>query len=215
MRFLPKGEWSPNVLLSLLQKTNLLYFVKELIFLVRVLYHQSPVQKKIDLQPLCRPPQLWLYSFINAAPTFPNWCLVRIFTPSNETCPWMNPNAHQSLPDLSFCCHLHTLCKEHHKPTSNNKNSLWAQCHSCSPNSTFCPCLPPFSYWRCDIPNHGWLPSFLQSSVWSCFSVTLGKPRSETLHSFHFPPFQVNEQEAVWLCLSEQWFLHLRNCSNY
>lgn len=99
--------------------------------------------------------------------------------------------AHQSSPSslqaLSFCCHLHTLCKEHHKP--QQQKLPVGTVPLCSPNSKFCPCLPPFSCWKCSIPNYWWLPSFLQSSVWSCFSVTLGKPRSETLHSFHFSSF--------------------------
>lgn len=131
---------------------------------------------------------LYLHSQIDVQSGFLPWN-----SPSNERCPWMNTGRSPVQPKL-FASSFLLLSSSHivqrtSQTNLNNKNSLGAQCHSCSPNSKFCSCLPPWSCWKCNIPNQWCLPSFLQSSVWFCFSVTLGKPRNETLHSFHFFSF--------------------------
>lgn len=153
-------------------------------------------KQKIDLQPLCRPPQLWHYTSVNAVPTFPNWCFVRIFALKHPQQWNMSMNEYKGLtsPAQALCqpspsVVIFTHCAKSITNKPQQQKLPVGTVPLCSPNSKFCPCLPPFSCWKYNIPNCWWLPSFLQSSAWSCFSVTLGKPRSETLHFFHFSSF--------------------------
>lgn len=88
----------------------------------------------------------------------------------------MNEYKGLTSPALSFCCHLHRLCEEHPKQTSTTKPA-WGHSATAAHQQEILSLFVPFLCCKSDIPTQWWLPSLLQSSVWFCFSVTLGEAK--------------------------------------